>query len=80
MRRSLALGLLATTSPVASMAFGMRTLGRRIMMSAKGRGQLYDDITKTIGNTPVVKISDKMCVALLEPSLGLLRPPRRLLC
>jgi len=26
-----------------------------------GRGILYDDITATIGNTPVVKISDKLC-------------------
>merc|ERR1719267_159767 len=26
-----------------------------------GRGELYSDITQTIGNTPVVKISDKMC-------------------
>ena len=25
------------------------------------RGLLYDDITGTIGNTPVVKISDKLC-------------------
>jgi cysteine synthase A len=52
-------GLLA--SPAAGMAFGLRTFGRRIMMSAKGRGQLYEDITKTIGNTPVVKVSDKLC-------------------
>ena len=43
------------------MAVGLRNIGRRIMMSAKGRGVLYDDVTKTIGNTPVVKISDKMC-------------------
>ena len=45
------------------MAFGMRTISKRLTMSAaagQGRGMLYDDITKTIGNTPVVKISDKM--------------------
>ena len=52
-------------TPAAGMAFGMRTLGKRLMMSGAsstvGRGQLYEDITKTIGNTPVVKISDKMC-------------------
>ena len=34
------------------MAFGMRTLGRRLTMSATGRGTTYTDITKTIGNTP----------------------------
>ena len=46
MKRSFALGfgLLATTSPVSGMAFGLRTIGRRIMMSAKGRGTLYDDV------------------------------------
>ena len=43
------------------MAFGIRTLSRRVMMSAKGRGQIYEDVTKTIGNTPVVKISPKLC-------------------
>ena len=43
------------------MAFGLRTLSRRVMMSAKGRGQIYEDVTKTIGNTPVVKISSKLC-------------------
>ena len=42
------------------MAFGIRTLSRRVMMSAKGRGQIYEDVTKTIGNTPVVKISPKL--------------------
>ena len=48
---------------VHGMAFGMRTLGRRLMMSAtsrgQGRGTLYNDVTETIGNTPIVKISDK---------------------
>merc|ERR1719271_2221624 len=39
----------------------LRTIGRKIMMSAEGRGTLYSDVTSTIGNTPVVKISDKMC-------------------
>jgi len=50
------------------MALGMRTIGRRLgfggrMSAARGagRGMLYDDITQTIGNTPVVKISDKLC-------------------
>ena len=55
--------LALTTLPTASgMAFGIRTLSRRIMMSAngQGRGKIYEDITKTIGNTPVVKISDKL--------------------
>merc|ERR550514_2203986 len=51
----------ANPTPASGMALGLRTIGRKIMMSAKGRGTLYDDITKTIGNTPVVKISDKMC-------------------
>ena len=41
--------MLGSTSGVA---FGMRTLGRRLTMSAIGRGQVYEDITKTIGNTP----------------------------
>merc|ERR1719389_714879 len=50
-----------SAAPASGMAFGLRTIGRRIMMSAKGRGTLYDDITKTIGNTPVVKVSDKLC-------------------
>jgi cysteine synthase A len=31
------------------------------MMAGEGRGTLYSDVTSTIGNTPVVKISDKMC-------------------
>lgn len=57
-----ATAMLALTLPTASgMAFGLRTLSRRIMMSAgQGRGKIYEDITKTIGNTPVVKISDKL--------------------
>ena len=29
----------------------------------QGRGGLYDDVTQTIGNTPVVKISDKTAPA-----------------
>jgi cysteine synthase A len=56
----LALLLLAADQSDA-MALGMRTMGKIMMSGAKGRGMLYDDITKTIGNTPVVKISDKMC-------------------
>ena len=46
-----------------AMALGMRTLGKLMRGNAVmvGRGMLYDDITKTIGDTPVVKISDKLC-------------------
>jgi cysteine synthase A len=56
--RTVMLSMLGSSS---AMAFGMRTLGRRLTMSAIGRGQVYEDITKTIGNTPIVKISDKLC-------------------
>ena len=59
--RGLVLSL--AVAPVHGMAFGMRSLGRRLMMSAssrgQGRGTLYNDVTETIGNTPIVKISDK---------------------
>jgi len=61
MRKIAALSLALTAQPASGMAFGMRSIGRRLTMSAKGRGVTYDDITKTIGNTPVVKISDKLC-------------------
>ena len=47
--RTVMLSMLGSSS---AMAFGMRTLGRRLTMSAIGRGQVYEDITKTIGNTP----------------------------
>ena len=64
-----ALALLSVLAGGEAMALGMRTLGRRLgfggRMSAAsrgaGRGVLYQDITETIGNTPVVKISDKLC-------------------
>merc|ERR1719478_1409743 len=53
--------LMMSAAPASGMAFGLRSIGRRITMSAKGRGVIYEDITETVGNTPVVKISDKMC-------------------
>ena len=62
MRGSSLIALSLSVGQASGMAFGMRTLGRRLMMSAgrgQGRGILYDDVTQTIGNTPVVKISDK---------------------
>jgi cysteine synthase A len=54
-------------SPANSPTMGLRTFVKSKMgLSAmpgrgQGRGGLYDDVTQTIGNTPVVKISDKLC-------------------
>jgi cysteine synthase A len=63
MSRSLHLALLAllAAEPASAMALGIRSAAKIIMSGAKGRGMIYEDITKTIGNTPVVKISDKLC-------------------
>ena len=75
MRQALfALCIIMLRAPAA--AFGIKAVGRTVgrslglqrarMSSAveargKGRGTLYEDVTETIGNTPVVKISDKLC-------------------
>jgi cysteine synthase A len=65
-RRVLSIGLLATTTD-AALVGGVRTLAPRsgkLCMSSdagQGRGKLYSDVTQTIGDTPVIKISDKMC-------------------
>ena len=37
-----------SAAPASGMAFGLRSIGRRITMSAKGRGVIYEDITKTV--------------------------------
>ena len=56
-------------SPANSPTMGLRTFVKSKMgLSAmpgrgQGRGGLYDDVTQTIGNTPVVKISDKTAPA-----------------
>ena len=52
----------------APMSMGLRSAIKTKLSGASegivgrgmGRGGLYDDITQTIGNTPVVKISDKL--------------------
>jgi len=49
---------------IVPLAYGLRlpwSKGPTMSAGGKGRGLLYDDITGTIGNTPVVKISDKLC-------------------
>ena len=51
-------------SPANSPTMGLRTfvkttLGAGMPGRGAGRGGLYDDVTQTIGNTPVVKISPK---------------------
>ena len=40
---------------------GISRAGRLYMTDGNGRGKLYDDVTGTIGNTPVIKISEKLC-------------------
>ena len=40
--------LMMSAAPASGMAFGLRSIGRRITMSAKGRGVIYEDITKTV--------------------------------
>jgi len=36
-------------------------LSRTVSGRGAGRGALYDDVTQIIGNTPVVKLSDRLC-------------------
>lgn len=37
-----------------------RTVARRSAVAAPVRAKLYDNILETIGNTPIVKISDRL--------------------
>ena len=45
--------LLGAADPAFGMALGLRKAAKIIMSGARGRGMIYEDITKTIGNTPV---------------------------
>ena len=37
-----------------------RTVARKSVVAAPVRAKLYDNILETIGNTPIVKISDRL--------------------
>jgi cysteine synthase A len=67
MRKLIGFSLLVGARGLALSSSSARALqragrGRAFMSSdlGAGRGKLYSDITKTIGNTPVIKISDKL--------------------
>jgi cysteine synthase A len=55
--------LLLMLAPSAHALLGLRSISKIFMgpSSSVGRGELYSDVTQTIGNTPVVRISNKMC-------------------
>jgi hypothetical protein len=58
--------------------FGSRSRNPKASTAlGQGRGMLYGDITETIGDTPVVKISDKMCTPRAPRAVALPRARRR---
>jgi len=63
LNRLAALSLLAAPTAGLTLHAGLRSpvLGARGVQMMAGTTELYADVTKTIGNTPIVKISDKMC-------------------
>jgi cysteine synthase A len=61
MRSSLRLPILASLVAQSHGLLGLRTVGRLFSTPRMGVSPaIYEDVTKTIGNTPVVKISDKL--------------------
>jgi len=57
---SAALILSSGASAVHLARMGVRSAGASVAMSAVGRGTTYSDVTGTIGNTPIVRISEKL--------------------